>query len=296
MKKPSQQNEFLILMVIIIIVLVSITGKYGFIHVDRYVYRIFTEIVKIPHQVILQIIGAEETKAAETGITEATEPPTTVSFDIPEKNDELKGADISFKLGVNNLSQIGSFPNGCEAVSAVMLLNYYGYNISSEKFVQKYLKMVPVTQDEKGQLLGPDPSQAYAGDPTSAENGWGCFANVIVEAINDYIPEDNIIAVNLTGITLNLAVEKYIKSGHPVIIWVTQDYSEVKNIYQWRDYKSNTVYSYPKNQHCVILEGYSDKYYFIQDSLQKDLTAVTKAELEKCYLSMGCQAVILSEV
>ena len=48
------------------------------------------------------------------------------------------------QLSVPYISQEGSFPNGCESVSAVMLLRYYGFDITPDEFIDSYLPCEPV--------------------------------------------------------------------------------------------------------------------------------------------------------
>lgn len=48
------------------------------------------------------------------------------------------------QLSVPYISQEGSFPNGCESVSATMLLRYYGFDITPDEFIDSYLPCEPV--------------------------------------------------------------------------------------------------------------------------------------------------------
>ena len=48
-------------------------------------------------------------------------------------------------IDVPYISQEGRLPNGCESVSATILLQYCGFDIEPETFVDEYLDCEPVT-------------------------------------------------------------------------------------------------------------------------------------------------------
>ena len=60
------------------------------------------------------------------------------------------------QLSVPYISQEGSFPNGCESVSATMLLRYYGFDITPDEFIDSYLPCEPV-RISWGTRYGPNP-------------------------------------------------------------------------------------------------------------------------------------------
>ena len=45
------------------------------------------------------------------------------------------------KLEVPYIDQSVKYPTGCESVSAVMLLQYLGYSITVDEFIEKYLEL-----------------------------------------------------------------------------------------------------------------------------------------------------------
>ena len=68
---------------------------------------------------------------------------------------------------------------GCEAVSATMLLNYFGYKVSEKEFTDKYLLRKNWYIGKDGKAYGPDPNAAYPGDPYKSGGvncGFGSFA------------------------------------------------------------------------------------------------------------------------
>ena len=70
------------------------------------------------------------------------------------------------------INQTPKYPTGCESVSAVMLLQYLGYSITPEEFIDIYLEKKEFEKKE-GILYGPDPNKYFCGSPY-AENSFGC--------------------------------------------------------------------------------------------------------------------------
>lgn len=87
------------------------------------------------------------------------------------------------KTDVPFISQLPDYPNGCEAVSAVMLLKKYGVDITIDEFVSKYLKKDNIYSVD-GERYGPNPKDTYAGDPSSLTGGFGVFSVGIKDAID----------------------------------------------------------------------------------------------------------------
>lgn len=94
-----------------------------------------------------------------------------------------KASDDAFILDVPYISQKGLLPTGCEIVSALMVLRHYEYDITADAFIDQYLDKGEFYTDDEGRLYGVHPARAFAGDPRS-ENGYGCYAPVIVNLLN----------------------------------------------------------------------------------------------------------------
>ncbi len=136
------------------------------------------------------------------------------SFAYTDPNKPLKQI-----LKVARLSQLPDYPNGCEATSATMLLNYYGINITLSQFIDDYLPQKGVYLKDNLRY-GPNPALYYAGDPSSQENGWGCYEPVIENSLKTIIKDNsaNFKVLNLTNQNLS-TLESYL----PVVIWTTID-------------------------------------------------------------------------
>lgn len=201
-------------------------------------------------------------------------------------------AEYRFIIDVPYISQVGILPNGCEAVSAVMLLHYNDFDIDPVNFVDNYL--------EKGEVYirwgcryGPNPKESYAGDPKSEKSGWGCFAPVIIKALNKYL-DGKMFAKNLTGLTLDELVQQYILNNIPVAVWVTQGMEDVESLYQWQSYDKKQTFLYPVHEHCVVLTGFDEKYYYFNDPLDEEkYVKYEKSIAQKSFDFMGRQAIAL---
>lgn len=200
---------------------------------------------------------------------------------------------FSKKLNVPYVSQEGILPNGCEAVSAVMLLKDKGYDVDPVDFVDKYLDCGKVFV-RWGCRYGPDPKKQYAGDPKSEKGGWGCFAPVIVDSLSKYMTDKKFYACNLTGTSIASLATDYVAEGTPVAVWCTIGMQEINELYQWQSYDKKQTYLYPVRQHCMVLIGYDSQYYYFLDPYNSNgEVKYTKEQVEYCYNSMGKQAVAI---
>lgn len=79
------------------------------------------------------------------------------------------------------IDQSGRYPTGCESVSAVMLLQHLGIDITVDEFIETYLEK-KAFEEKDGILFGPDPRKYFCGSPYD-EDAFGCYAPVIVNAL-----------------------------------------------------------------------------------------------------------------
>ena len=186
------------------------------------------------------------------------------------------------------LSQYPSLPTGCESTAAAMLLNYYKYNISPEEFAEEIL----IKEDfyyENGFLCAPHPNYSFIGDPFS-ENGYGCYAGAIVSSINQNI--DNITAVDISGKSLEEIKENYINCGIPVMIWATMSMTESKEGTSWY-LENGELFTWISGEHCLVLIGYNDNFYFLNDPQLGYTVAYEKELVEKRFKELNSQAVYI---
>ena len=195
-------------------------------------------------------------------------------------------------LNVPYIDQTERYPTGCESISAVMLLKYLGYDISPEKFIDKFL----VKQDfefRQGILYGPHPDEAFIGSPYNNEKGsYGCYAGTIAEALNKVVG-NRFQSVILRGNTVS-QLSEYIDGGMPVIFWATLNMEPSRPGPTWKLFDGMGEFSWKNNQHCLLLVGYDDHYYYFNDPwMNKGCIGYEREHISQRYYEMGAQAVVL---
>lgn len=196
------------------------------------------------------------------------------------------------KIDVPYISQEGEFPNGCESVSAVMMLQHRGFDITPGEFIDEYLNCEE-TYIKWGCRYGPNPKKAYVGDPRDEDGGFGCFAPVIVNALNSYLPSEYC-ALNTTGMSLNSLKSNFLDRGIPVAVWVTVGMEEIDRILQWQSYDKKETYLYPANEHCMVLVGYTEDTYIFADPYNSNgVVEYSANDTVLAFNSLGMQSVVV---
>ena len=202
---------------------------------------------------------------------------------------------------IANVPLIGQqkLPTGCETCSAVMLLNYYGYNISETSFADKYLIKRPLGYGKYG-LEGPDPNCAFIGSPYTT-NSFGAYAPVMEKSMNSYLAKKSYKAVSVSGKSLEYLAGKYIAQGQPVMVWATIYMTASYKTTTWRvnytdenaRYKKGSSYTWLANEHCLLLTGYDSSFYYFNDPWTNSRIAYSKSIVNTRYNELGKQAVVM---
>ncbi len=192
-------------------------------------------------------------------------------------------------IDVPYISQENKYPTGCESVSAVMLLRYFKYDISVDTFIDKYLEK----QDyywENGVFYAPHPNDAFIGDPRT-NNSYGCYAPVIVKALNKYLA-GSMTVVELTGTSIENIIETYINKDIPVLLWASMNMKETKRGSVW-NISPNETFEWIAGEHCMVLVGYDEYNYYFNDPFEGNgIIGFEKGLVEKRYKELGCQAIV----
>ena len=216
-------------------------------------------------------------------IPEKTEP----QIEIPEAKDSQKANIVK---GVPVLSQFPEFPTGCESVSAVTVLRFYGENITAAKFIDEYLPKSADFYCESGRRYGPSPYDFFIGNPRTAAS-YGCMAPVIEKALCDYFGGSERVK-NTTGAELSGLCDKYIDNGIPVIMWATINMLETDPKNTWY-LKDGTRFSWPGNEHCLVLIGYDADSYYFNDPYAGKTVKYKKQTVKDRYAELGRQSVVI---
>ena len=190
-------------------------------------------------------------------------------------------------LDVPFISQLENYPNGCEAVSTVSLLQYSGFDITVDDFIDNLLPMG--AKPELGGI-GPDPEKVYCGDPRS-KNGWGCYSSVIASVLDEYLYESGYTYNHSYTYSLQELCQTYIDRGIPVIVWATVGMVDSSDMYaHWYTEEGKEI-SYNRKLHCLVLTGYdSDNYYFNDPMVGKNIP-YSKASAQKAFEILGMQSI-----
>ena len=188
------------------------------------------------------------------------------------------------------LAQMPEYPSGCESVSAVMMLQYWGQNITVGQFIDNYLPKSNHFYTENGCYYGPDPYEFFIGDPRTTQ-AYGCMAPVRERAINDYYGGNSPLQ-NVTGLTLPQLCKEYIANDQPVLVWVSIGMIEIYDSAQWY-LDDGTLYTWPANEHCMMLVGYDDTYYYLNDPYTGKVKKYAHWICEDRYQTMGKQALVI---
>ena len=160
------------------------------------------------------------------------------------------------------IDQSIKYPTGCESVSAVMLLQYLGYDISVDDFITDCLEMKEF-EEREGQLFGADPNLHFCGSPYDKDS-FGCYAPVICKALEKAIRNEYEI-INETDTPIEELIKKYIEKDCPVIFWACINMREPVAGPQWKLFDSEEIFTWISNEHCMLLVGYDEKGYYFND-------------------------------
>ena len=202
---------------------------------------------------------------------------------------------------ISNVPLIGQskLPTGCETCSATMLLKHYGYNISETTFADKYLVKKPFGYSN-GSYTGPDPNCAFVGTPYSS-NSYGAYAPIMVKCMNKYLSDKSYKAVEISGKSLEYLSGKYVAQGQPIMIWATINMLPSFKTTTWRvnytdenaKYKLGSYYTWIAREHCLVMTGYDNYYYYFNDPWTNARTRYSKSVVNSRYAELGKQAVIM---
>lgn len=196
-------------------------------------------------------------------------------------------APESLRLDVPYRSQEGLLPTGCELISAMMLMDYYGFPVTVDAFLSNVDTGTLTSRD--GALYGPSPDEAFIGSPYSA-SGFGCFPPVIVRALQRQMPGYTV--RDTTGTPLDALARTYLPEGEPVLIWATINLVEPYAGDSWIVSSTGERFTWPACEHCLVLVGYDAEGYWVNDPYESNgVVHYDKARLEERFSQLGQRSV-----
>lgn len=167
-----------------------------------------------------------------------------------------------YKIQVPYIDQSVKYPTGCESVSAVMLLQYLGYEISVDEFISKYLECRDMEMRE-GVLYGPDPNECFCGSPYD-EDSYGIYAGGLKKAL-DKAAGDRYCFEDESGTPIEELLRKYINQDMPVIFWACINMRKEIPGPEWKLLDTGERFLWTSNEHCMLLVGYDEENYYFND-------------------------------
>lgn len=212
------------------------------------------------------------------------------------KSKSVKKAEPSQAIiSVPQISQEEILPTGCELVSAMMLLDYYGCSTTADEIIKRTPKSLLLS--DGGTVYGMSPNQAFIGDPRSRD-GLGCYAPLLTAVVDSYFWDGGKKeAANLTGTDLDALARDYIAKETPVLIWATVDMEEPGKGKSWTLADTGGNFQWIAGEHCLLMVGFdSEKYYFNDPLDSGGAVSYRKSLVEARYRALGKQAVTVRPV
>lgn len=232
----------------------------------------------------------EPVAPAQTTTTADTDSTTTTTAQPSSGDTPADTAAKKLLSGVPLIPQMPNYPTGCESVSAVMALRYAGVDISVDTFIDQHLEKSSAFYYEGGVAYGPDPYKYFLGSPRS-KNAYGCMAPVMEKAIRSCLPAGKTVE-NATGKTLPELCAQYIDQDIPVMVWVTIKMLDTYPSASWT-LEDGSRYSWPANEHCMLLIGYDSSQYYFCDPYTGKQVSYKRSLSETRYISLGSQALAI---
>ncbi len=224
-------------------------------------------------------------------------------------------------LDVPYINQLRKVPTGCECASTVMVLKYWGFDISLSDFIDTKLDLGPYPYYVDGVRRGPNPWITFPGNPKSDE-GYGCFAPAIVLALQKvegienytitygysaeksketrYIDIEGANFVDTSNMTVADLCTQYLANGMPVIFWGGGIVRSGHVMYfprsgsSWYIDDTDEKFRWIAYEHCLTLVGCDSSYYYFNDPIKSAKYKYTRASVEKAFAAVYSQFVVLS--
>ena len=174
-------------------------------------------------------------------------------------------------IEVEHIDQRKDYPTGCESVSTIMCLHYFGINITVNEFVDNYLDRGELYY-KGNKLFAPHPDDKFIGSPYD-EHSYGCYGHVIEKALNKLLIEkelnDTYEVRNLRDVPMETIIKDYIDNDIPVIFWATMGLLPTRLTTKWFVPETGEEYQWRGNEHCLLLVGYDEEEetYIFNDPL-----------------------------
>lgn len=228
---------------------------------------------------------------------------TTESIQTTSIIEENDNSEKEVFIDVPYYSQ-EDYPTGCELVSTSMLLAFYGFELDAGEIISEgYLSSVDVTKKSDGLKYSGNPDKVFIGNP-QYNTGYGCYSGAIILALQRYFAplkyklDENYQITDLKGTSIRDICDEYINNGIPILLWASIDmkptFQRLSN--SWIIEKTGEHYIWKSNEHCLVLVGYDEEYYYFNDPLAGKDIPYLKPVVERRYNELGMQAVAIEVI
>lgn len=215
----------------------------------------------------------------------------------PTGEEAAESVHTGARITVEPILQLPELPNGCEAVSLAILLHHLGFDAAKEDIFDDCMKSEDFVYTEEA-VYGPDPEEAYAGNPRTETLGFYCFPGVVADAANRFLEREQgrHYAFDLTGLDED-GLFTLLDEGTPVIVWTTRDglAPRFNKKFTWIITGTDREYRPYANLHVLVVSGYDDKYIYLSDPLGY-ADRMKREQFFTLYEALGRRAVAITEV
>ncbi|MDL2294010.1 C39 family peptidase [Ruminococcaceae bacterium OttesenSCG-928-D13] len=198
-------------------------------------------------------------------------------------------------LYVELVTQTPELPNGCEATSLTMVLNYLGFEADKLTIAYDYIPRQDFEYSYYS-LTGGNPETVYAGDPAT-DMGFYCFPPVVAEGANLYLEAQgsDLRARDISGADESQLVEQLL-AGRPVVLWKTlySQPAETREDLAWIRSDTGELYIPYVNLHVVVLHGFDADYFYMNDPYG-EVVRVERELVMAGYEELGSRALVITE-
>ena len=198
------------------------------------------------------------------------------------------------ELDVPLIAQNPELPNGCEATSLTMLLQYLGFDADKMDIAYDHMPRGDVIWRD-GQAVAPDPETTYIGNPGD-RSGYYILVPGLIDTAESYLKdqESTLRAADVSGIDEEGLVE-LVARRVPVVVWVTKSYEDVAyDDDEWSTVLDSETFHPYHNLHCVLIVGYDEDSFLINDPLEDKAQRVPRDTFMHGFSELGERAMIVS--
>ncbi|MBE6588005.1 MAG: hypothetical protein E7647_06285 [Ruminococcaceae bacterium] len=197
----------------------------------------------------------------------------------------LHGIGERALLDVKCMFQMPNYPNGCEVVSLTMVLNYLGYDVTTDELIDNHMPRGVFGS------YGDNPFYKYLGDPRGL--GVGCYAPAIVTTADNYFSSigEFRAVTDVSGRGFE-DYKSFITRGTPVIFWGTTYMNCNSEIFGTVYINDEEEVIWRNYSHCFVLIGYTDTTYIFCDPL-RGIIEYPKEDVEQSHSLVYEQACII---